>query len=316
MGRSKKINSENDAGPTLQEDAALGAMAAGLGNDCMADAELDLPAEQAGKKPNSKVIRYSKRLFLGNEITKKISSYYNKYSENMYLQTEDAETIGAFFYKPRTITTDTQYYIVCHGKGCDRYQAGLFGNLAKVVDLHNVCLIMPDYRGFGDSTGEYTIEGVNYDILAAYRYLVDAYGAKSIGIVGHSLGTAVALEYGKFAKLHRPECLPSRIVCMAPFTSTVDICKDFKVYLLLSFLIPNLEAKIRKEFNYDSISNSSHVKDRLHIIHGAGDDIISHEHGRRIASAAGCPITVTDHTHLTIFNDIGVWNIVFALEKK
>jgi len=50
-----------------------------------------------------------------------------------------------------------------------------------------------DYRGFGDSEGHPTLEGVSRDARAGWDYLIKA-GARpqDIVIVGHSLGTAVA----------------------------------------------------------------------------------------------------------------------------
>lgn len=50
-----------------------------------------------------------------------------------------------------------------------------------------------DYRGFGDSEGHPTVEGVGRDARAAWDYLA-AQGAtpQDVTIVGHSLGTAIA----------------------------------------------------------------------------------------------------------------------------
>lgn len=49
-----------------------------------------------------------------------------------------------------------------------------------------------DYRGFGDSEGHPTVQGVSKDARAAWDYLIDQ-GAKpeNVLIVGHSLGTAI-----------------------------------------------------------------------------------------------------------------------------
>ncbi len=50
-----------------------------------------------------------------------------------------------------------------------------------------------DYRGFGDSEGHPTVQGVSKDARAAWDYLIRR-GAKpeDILILGHSLGTAIA----------------------------------------------------------------------------------------------------------------------------
>lgn len=50
-----------------------------------------------------------------------------------------------------------------------------------------------DYRGFGDSEGYPTVDGVGKDARAAWDYLMTQ-GAKpeDVLILGHSLGTAIA----------------------------------------------------------------------------------------------------------------------------
>lgn len=266
-----------------------------------------------GAKTN-RIIAYSKCLFLGNEATKKPGSFFTKFRENVYLHTEDSQRIGAFVYKTRVVDDKTRFFVVCHGKGCDRYQAGYFGDFAALAVRCNVCIIMVDYRGFADSTGEYTIEGVNYDILAAFRHLSDVYGAREISLVGHSLGTAVALEYCRFARGRREDVLPRKVYLIAPFTSTVEVCRDFKVFFIFSYLVPTLASTLENGFNYDSISNARHVCDRLFIFHGSNDGIISVEHSRRIAQAAKCPLTVTDHDHLNIFSDQCTWKSIFKID--
>ena len=50
-----------------------------------------------------------------------------------------------------------------------------------------------DYRGFGDSEGHPTVQGVSMDARAGWDYLIEQ-GARpeDILIIGHSLGTAIA----------------------------------------------------------------------------------------------------------------------------
>ena len=50
-----------------------------------------------------------------------------------------------------------------------------------------------DYRGFGDSDGHPTVQGVSKDARAGWDYLIEQ-GARpeDVLIIGHSLGTAIA----------------------------------------------------------------------------------------------------------------------------
>lgn len=265
---------------------------------------------------NERVLRVAKRLFLGYEITRNEEKYYSKYKNNMYLRTEDGEKIGAFLFKPKTVDRNTQYFIICHGKGCDRTVAGTIISFDRFACLYNICFLMIDYRGFADSTGEYTIEGVNYDVLAAYSFIRDTFGDVPISLVGHSLGTAVVLEYGKFAK-SMGRGIPEKIFCLAPFTTTIDICKDFKVvYRLFSFFIPSLEQNIREFFNYNSIGNAQELGERLYIFCGSRDLVIDSRHSRQIASASKAPLFETNNNHVQIFLDEAVWRKIFSLNGQ
>lgn len=57
----------------------------------------------------------------------------------------------------------------------------------------NVLVI--DYRGFGDSEGTPTEEGVNLDARTSWQWLVDnGANPRDIVVMGHSLGTGIATK--------------------------------------------------------------------------------------------------------------------------
>ncbi|KAI5149275.1 hypothetical protein ENBRE01_0808 [Enteropsectra breve] len=265
----------------------------------------------------SRLIKYCKALFLSNGSTHRKSSFYKKHPENIYLETEDGETIGAFLYKPVSVNSSTHFYVLCHGKGCDRYHtAALFDGFEMFCALKNAVILVLDYRGFGDSTGKFSISGANIDVLEAFKYLRMVYRAERINIIGHSLGTAIALEYAKFSRTHCPEYVPKKIVLLAPFSNTIEICRDFKLFQLFTFLIPRLENKIKKEFYYDSVENAKSVSEGLHIFHGEKDRIIHIKHAEKISEASACSLVRTKHTHLTIFTDKSLWDKIIEITQN
>lgn len=257
---------------------------------------------------------YAKMLFLGNNGTKKKSSFFEKYPQNLYLKTEDGNTIGAFIYKPDHINNMTKFFIVCHGKGCNRFEAGLLGNFESISkDLNSVFLLV-DYRGFGDSTGEFTIDGVNLDILAAFKYLEFTYNTKNIAIVGHSLGTAIVLEYCRFAKVSHLDALPTRCFCLAPFSTVLEIIKDYRVgYGVISYFIPNIDNIMNNCLNYNNVENALQNSDRVFIFHGAIDKQISLVHSQRIVERAKCFYKATDDNHISIFSSLSTWQEIDKL---
>ncbi|KAK1905562.1 Lysophosphatidylserine lipase ABHD12 [Dissostichus eleginoides] len=72
--------------------------------------------------------------------------------------------------------------------------------VAKVLSALGYHVLVPDYRGFGDSTGEPTEAGVTTDALYVYNWVKERSGDSLVVIWGHSLGTGVATNAA--VKLH------------------------------------------------------------------------------------------------------------------
>ena len=85
-----------------------------------------------------------------------------------------------------------------------------------------------DYRGFGDSTGRPSPDGLAHDARAAWAWLIDAGAAPSdILIVGHSLGTAVAARLG--SELGREGVSCRGLVLLAPFSSIRTLLDTYAI---------------------------------------------------------------------------------------
>jgi len=53
-------------------------------------------------------------------------------------------------------------------------------------------IIALDYRGYGDSTGVPTVQGIVHDVLHVYKVIRQVCPKNPITIWGHSMGTGVA----------------------------------------------------------------------------------------------------------------------------
>ncbi|KAF8900673.1 Alpha/Beta hydrolase protein [Gymnopilus junonius] len=94
-----------------------------------------------------------------------------------------------------------------------------------------------DYRGFGDSEGHPTVQGVGKDAKAGWDYLISQ-GAKpeDVLIVGHSLGTAIAGLLA--AELGREGIHPRGTVLMSPFSSVRKLIDEYYLFGFLPLLRP------------------------------------------------------------------------------
>lgn len=94
-----------------------------------------------------------------------------------------------------------------------------------------------DYRGFGDSAGHPSVEGVARDARAAWDYLMHQ-GARpqDVLIVGHSLGTAIAGLLA--AGLSKDGIEPRGLVLMSAFSSLRTLMDEYYLFGFLPLMKP------------------------------------------------------------------------------
>ncbi|KAL3049988.1 hypothetical protein OYC64_012118 [Pagothenia borchgrevinki] len=134
---------------------------------------------------------------------------------NMYLTSEEGISLGVWHTVPEskwkeaqgkdlawyqnTLRDGSPVCIYLHGNTGTRAAAHRIG-VAKVLSALGYHVLVPDYRGFGDSTGEPTEAGVTTDALYVYNWVKERSGDSLVVIWGHSLGTGVATNAA--VKLH------------------------------------------------------------------------------------------------------------------
>ncbi|KAM9364517.1 lysophosphatidylserine lipase ABHD12 isoform 2-T2 [Pholidichthys leucotaenia] len=126
---------------------------------------------------------------------------------NMYLTSEEGISLGVWHTVPEslwkeaqgkdlawyqnTLSDDNLVFIYLHGNTGTRAFPHRVG-VAKLLSALGYHVLVPDYRGFGDSTGEPTEPGLTTDALYLYNWVKARSGNSLVVIWGHSLGTGVA----------------------------------------------------------------------------------------------------------------------------
>ncbi|XP_028279109.1 monoacylglycerol lipase ABHD12-like [Parambassis ranga] len=126
---------------------------------------------------------------------------------NMYLTSEEGISLGVWHTVPEsrweeaqgkdlawyqnTLGDGSPVFIYLHGNTGTRAATHRVG-VAKVLSALGYHVLVPDYRGFGDSTGEPTEAGLTTDALYMYNWVKARSGKSLVVIWGHSLGTGVA----------------------------------------------------------------------------------------------------------------------------
>uniref|UniRef100_A0A7N6FEH4 AB hydrolase-1 domain-containing protein n=1 Tax=Anabas testudineus TaxID=64144 RepID=A0A7N6FEH4_ANATE len=125
---------------------------------------------------------------------------------NMYLTSEKGISLGVWHTVPAnqwkeaqgkdlawyqsTLSDGNPVFIYFHGNGGTRYDKYCIFIIALLSAL-GYHVVMPDYRGFGDSTGEPTEDGLTTDALYIYNWVKARSGNSLVVIWAHSLGTGV-----------------------------------------------------------------------------------------------------------------------------
>jgi uncharacterized protein len=166
------------------------------------------------------------------------------------------------------------WLLICHGNAGNISEAGRPFHYAGLRAL-GLSLFAFDYRGYGESEGVPTEEGLYRDADAAYRYLRDELDVppEQIVVFGHSLGSAVALE------------LVSRVpaagvVLDGALTSVVERAQELFPYAPVRWIAAS---------RYPSIERVGALTIPKLFLHAREDEVIPYGHGRRLFEAAAEP---------------------------
>ncbi|HET7831588.1 MAG TPA: alpha/beta hydrolase [Gallionella sp.] len=155
-------------------------------------------------------------------------------------------------------------------------------NLEHTMRLHDLGynVLLPDYRGYGKSSGGKPSEAKVYeDAEAAWQYLLKVRGVKprQAFIYGHSLGGAIAIDLA----VHHPEA--AGLVAESTFTSMQAMGELEYGYLPVGSLINQ---------RFESLQKIGQLKIPLLLIHGTWDKKIPVNMAQQLFAAAPQPKTL------------------------
>ncbi|XP_019486007.1 PREDICTED: protein ABHD12B [Hipposideros armiger] len=102
--------------------------------------------------------------------------------------------------------------------------------LVKVLSDGGFHILSVDYRGFGDSTGTPTEEGLTVDAIYVYEWTKARSGNTPVCLWGHSLGTGVVTNAARV--LEEKGSPVDAIVLEAPFTNMWDASINYPLLKL------------------------------------------------------------------------------------
>jgi len=205
--------------------------------------------------------------------------------ENVFIHGTDGR-IGAWLVSPssKQYIIKEAYILYLHGNMGSRAQTHrvkLYQKLSK-MGYHILAI---DYRGFGDSEGFPTEEGIVQDSKSAYKWMAERYPGFPLYIWGHSLGSAVAVQVA--AWLNSEHSRVNGVILEAPFNNMTDAILQTPLAAPVASLIPNFESYLSDVKNvFKSSYWIKKVTTPIKILHDKSDHIINIALGRRLFYAS------------------------------
>jgi uncharacterized protein len=166
------------------------------------------------------------------------------------------------------------YFKADHPKGVVLYFHGnagslrSWGALAATFVERGYDVLLPDYRGYGKSSGHIANEQMLHDDAAvAYRYLLGRYPEEQIVVYGRSIGSGIATY---LAKSHRPRML----LLETPYFSLKEIVKQHYPFVPGALL----KYPLRTDLWIGDVGCP------VYLFHGTSDDLIPHDASERLAA--------------------------------
>ncbi len=190
--------------------------------------------------------------------------------ETVHLDTDDGETLHGWWIPAPNVSRGTLLFF--HGNA-----GNISGRLESVQQFHRLGLnvLIVDYRGYGQSTGSPSEEGLYKDADACWRYLVEQQqiAPESIVVFGRSMGGGPATW---LAARHPP----GAVILESVFTNVPDVGAHHYSFLPVRALATN---------QFDNEARVAEIDAPKLFIHSRGDRVVPFDLGRQVYEAAAEP---------------------------
>ncbi len=198
---------------------------------------------------------------------------YNLPFERLELTTADNTRIMAWALPQEN--ENAPWLVYFHGNG---ENVSSYLSFTSQIYAMGVNVLMPEYRGYGESGGQPSEAGLYEDADASYHYLIDkGVAPENIILYGFSLGSGVATDLASRQEV-------GGLILEAAFTSLLDAARAIYRF------VPNGIMSNR----FDSLEKISDVDAPTLFLHSRGDFTIPFSQGRTLFEAANEPKFFTE----------------------
>lgn len=182
-------------------------------------------------------------------------------AEERFFETEPGIQINALHFKVDN-PKGTIYYLHGNARGLDSW-----GLEAANLTRFGYNLLMPDYRGYGKSSGKASEANMHKDCLFIYNQLKSEISESDIIVYGRSLGSGVATQLA--TKVN-----PAFLILETPLLSITTLAQKTIKILPVALL---LNTQFRNDKFIDKINCP------VHMFHGTEDELIPYRDAVELA---------------------------------
>lgn len=201
---------------------------------------------------------------------------------NVSIKTSDNLSLKCWDINPHN---HNKYIIVCHGNSQNLNECQ---ELYSTIHKKGYGVFALEYRGYAENPGKVTEDGLYKDAEAALKYLRDkGVEDKKIGLVGYSLGGAVAVDLRKKNKNL------GGIILMSTFHNALDLSKNAVNYLELNIpkkakkaidIYPNWLIPLQNKYRSDK--KIGDINGEIVFIHSRDDNAIPISESKKLLDKA------------------------------
>jgi uncharacterized protein len=193
-----------------------------------------------------------KLIFQADKLPPDYKFSFTGHFEEKWIETNDKQRINALLFKA---ANSAGVILYLHGNAGSLEK---WGGIAPFYTRLGYDIFIPDYRGYGKSTGNLPSQKQLFkDVERLYQELKSKYSEEKIVIIGYSIGTGPATYLASRNK-------PAKLILMAPYYSFSDLISH-KFVIVPSFLL-----KYPIQTNKFIVK----VKSPIAIFHGKADELI------------------------------------------
>lgn len=183
--------------------------------------------------------------------------------EELRLERPDGASLHALYF---TVEDPVGAVLYLHGNTGSLRR---WGKRAPRFTSRNYAVLMPDYRGYGKSTGRISEAVLHADALAWYDLLSSRYEGANKVVYGRSLGTGLAVPVAA-------ERNPRALVLESPYANMLDVARHYLAILPYRWLL---------KYRFRSDMAIKRVKCPVYIFHGKRDPLVPYGSALRLYAA-------------------------------